>query len=174
MPKWSLSPKRPVVARATPADEAGHIVAARLLGYPLGGRPSMPGRDLRGVWGEHHIEAFAEDRGASGGREIASSVVVRLQKLVGLDIFSGPTVIEQKQAMAYVDSISATTRVLFFQNDTLSKSRTNPSLVRNHQDRLHDHQIGLHSRAPNKLSSFDRSRPNSRLEALFTRHNLNF
>lgn len=42
--------------------ESGHIVAARLLGHPLGGATVDPGSDYEGrVWGEHHMEAFAED-----------------------------------------------------------------------------------------------------------------
>ena len=51
--------------------EAGHIVAARLLGHPLGGATVDPGSGFEGrVWGERHVEAFAEGRGdASDVRE---------------------------------------------------------------------------------------------------------
>jgi hypothetical protein len=44
--------------------EAGHAVAARLLGHPLGGATVHPGPGYEGrVWGERHMEAFAEGRG---------------------------------------------------------------------------------------------------------------
>jgi hypothetical protein len=44
--------------------EAGHAVAARLLGNPLGGATVNPGPGYEGrVWGERHMEAFAEGRG---------------------------------------------------------------------------------------------------------------
>ncbi|MBR0868489.1 hypothetical protein JQ614_44720 [Bradyrhizobium diazoefficiens] len=44
--------------------ESGHIVAARLLGHPLGGATVDPGAGYEGrVWGEEHMEAFAEGRG---------------------------------------------------------------------------------------------------------------
>lgn len=44
--------------------EAGHIVAARLLGHPLGGATVDRGSGYEGrVWGEGHVEAFAEGRG---------------------------------------------------------------------------------------------------------------
>lgn len=44
--------------------EAGHIVAARLLGHSLGGATVDPGTGYEGrVWGERHVEAFTEDRG---------------------------------------------------------------------------------------------------------------
>jgi hypothetical protein len=44
--------------------EAGHIVAARLLGHALGGATVDPGPGFEGrVWGERHMEAFAEGRG---------------------------------------------------------------------------------------------------------------
>jgi len=44
--------------------EAGHAVAARLLGNPLGGATVDPGPGYEGrVWGERHMEAFAEGRG---------------------------------------------------------------------------------------------------------------
>lgn len=44
--------------------EAGHIVAARLQGHPLGGATVDPGSGFEGrVWGEGHEEAFAEGRG---------------------------------------------------------------------------------------------------------------
>lgn len=51
--------------------EAGHIVAARLLGHPLGGATVDPGTGFEGrVWGEAHVEAFAEGRAdASDVRE---------------------------------------------------------------------------------------------------------
>jgi hypothetical protein len=51
--------------------EAGHAVAARLLGHPLGGATVNPGPGYEGrVWGERHMEAFAEGRGdASNIRE---------------------------------------------------------------------------------------------------------
>ncbi|MGY4496956.1 hypothetical protein ACVWYH_000883 [Bradyrhizobium sp. GM24.11] len=51
--------------------EAGHIVAARLLGHRLGGATVDPGSGYEGrVWGEAHEEAFAEGRGdASDVRE---------------------------------------------------------------------------------------------------------
>lgn len=51
--------------------EAGHIVAARLQGHPLGGATVDPGSGFEGrVWGEGHEEAFAEGRGdASDVRE---------------------------------------------------------------------------------------------------------
>jgi hypothetical protein len=44
--------------------EAGHAVAARLLGHPLGGATVDPGPGYEGrVWGEHHAEAFSQGRG---------------------------------------------------------------------------------------------------------------
>lgn len=44
--------------------EAGHAVAARLLGHLLGGATVDPGPGYEGrVWGERHAEAFAEGRG---------------------------------------------------------------------------------------------------------------
>jgi hypothetical protein len=44
--------------------EAGHVVAARLLGHSLGGATVDPGPGYEGrVWGEHHMEAFKERRG---------------------------------------------------------------------------------------------------------------
>lgn len=51
--------------------EGGHIVAARLLGHPLGGATVDPGPGYEGrVWGERHVEAFTEGRGdASDVRE---------------------------------------------------------------------------------------------------------
>jgi hypothetical protein len=51
--------------------EAGHAVAARLLGHPLGGATVDPGPGYEGrVWGEHHAEAFSQGRGdASNVRE---------------------------------------------------------------------------------------------------------
>jgi hypothetical protein len=51
--------------------EAGHAVAARLLGHPVGGATVNPGPGYEGrVWGERHMEAFAEGRGdASNIRE---------------------------------------------------------------------------------------------------------
>jgi hypothetical protein len=46
--------------------EVGHAVAARLLGHPLGGATVTPGPGFEGrVWGERHVEAFAEGRGTS-------------------------------------------------------------------------------------------------------------
>ncbi|KWV59815.1 hypothetical protein AS156_30285 [Bradyrhizobium macuxiense] len=43
--------------------EAGHAVAARLLGHPLGGATIDPGPGYEGrVWGAAHAEAFAEGR----------------------------------------------------------------------------------------------------------------
>jgi hypothetical protein len=57
--------------RRVAIHEAGHIVAARVLGHPLGGATVDPGSDYEGrVWGEAHEEAFAEGRGdASDVRE---------------------------------------------------------------------------------------------------------
>lgn len=57
--------------------EAGHIVAARLLGHPLGGATVDPGTGFEGrVWGEGHVEAFAEGRGdASDVRETIAPVM---------------------------------------------------------------------------------------------------
>jgi hypothetical protein len=51
--------------------EAGHAVCARLLGHPLGGATVDPGTGYQGrVWGERHVEAFANGRGdASDVRE---------------------------------------------------------------------------------------------------------
>jgi hypothetical protein len=44
--------------------EAGHAVAARLLGHPLGGATVDPGPGYEGrIWGEHHVEAFSQGRG---------------------------------------------------------------------------------------------------------------
>jgi hypothetical protein len=44
--------------------EAGHAVAARLLGHSLGGATVDPGPGYEGrVWGERHTEAFTERRG---------------------------------------------------------------------------------------------------------------
>lgn len=44
--------------------EAGHAVAARLLGHLLGGATVDPGPGYEGrVWGPHHVEAYAEGRG---------------------------------------------------------------------------------------------------------------
>jgi hypothetical protein len=43
--------------------ESGHAVAARLLGHSLGGATVTPGTGYEGrVWGERHVEAFAEGR----------------------------------------------------------------------------------------------------------------
>lgn len=57
--------------------EAGHIVAARLLGHPLGGATVDPGPGYEGrVWGEGHEEAFAEGRGdAADVREAIAPVM---------------------------------------------------------------------------------------------------
>ncbi|HWX29473.1 MAG TPA: hypothetical protein VNZ53_18765 [Steroidobacteraceae bacterium] len=57
--------------------EAGHAVAARLLGHPLGGATVDPGPGYEGrVWGEQHMEAFAEGRGdASDVREVLAPVM---------------------------------------------------------------------------------------------------
>ena len=51
--------------------EAGHAVCARVLGHALGGATVDPGPCYEGrVWGEGHVEAFAEGRGdASDVRE---------------------------------------------------------------------------------------------------------
>jgi hypothetical protein len=51
--------------------EAGHAVAARLLGHPLGGATVDPGPGYEGrVWGERYAEAFTNGRGdASHVRE---------------------------------------------------------------------------------------------------------
>jgi hypothetical protein len=51
--------------------EAGHCVAARLLGHPLGGATVDPGPGYEGrVWGELYAEAFTNGRGdASHVRE---------------------------------------------------------------------------------------------------------
>ncbi len=51
--------------------EAGHAVAARLLGHEVGGATVNPGPGYEGrVWGERHEEAFAKGRGdASHVRE---------------------------------------------------------------------------------------------------------
>jgi hypothetical protein len=51
--------------------EAGHAVCARLLGHLLGGATIDPGTGYQGrVWGERHVEAFANGRGdASDVRE---------------------------------------------------------------------------------------------------------
>lgn len=44
--------------------EAGHAVAARLLGHPPGGATVDPGPGYEGrVWGERHVEAFTNGRG---------------------------------------------------------------------------------------------------------------
>jgi hypothetical protein len=44
--------------------EAGHAVCARLLGNHVGGATVDPGPGYEGrVWGERHVEAFAEGRG---------------------------------------------------------------------------------------------------------------
>jgi hypothetical protein len=41
--------------------EAGHAVCARLLGHALGGATVDPGPGYEGrVWGERHVEAYAE------------------------------------------------------------------------------------------------------------------
>jgi hypothetical protein len=55
--------------------EAGHAVAARLLGHPLGGATVTPGTGFEGrVWGERHVEAFTEGRGdAADVREALAS-----------------------------------------------------------------------------------------------------
>jgi len=57
--------------------EAGHAVAARLLGNPLGGATVNPGPGYEGrVWGERHMEAFAEGRGdASDVRAVLAPVM---------------------------------------------------------------------------------------------------
>jgi hypothetical protein len=51
--------------------EAGHAICARLLGHAIGGATVDPGPGYEGrVWGERHMEAFAEARGdASDVRE---------------------------------------------------------------------------------------------------------
>jgi hypothetical protein len=53
------------------SHEAGHCVAARLLGHPLGGATVDPGPGYEGrVWGECYAEAFTNGRGdASHVRE---------------------------------------------------------------------------------------------------------
>jgi len=44
--------------------EAGHAVAARLLGHPLGGATVDPGPGYEGrIWGERYVEAFSQGRG---------------------------------------------------------------------------------------------------------------
>jgi hypothetical protein len=44
--------------------EAGHAVAARLLGHPLGGATVNPGPGYEGrIWGERYVEAFSQGRG---------------------------------------------------------------------------------------------------------------
>jgi hypothetical protein len=57
--------------------EGGHAIAARLLGQPLGGATVDPGPGYQGrVWGERHMEAFAEGRGdASDVREALAPVM---------------------------------------------------------------------------------------------------
>jgi hypothetical protein len=57
--------------------EGGHIVAARLLGHPLGGATVDPGPGYEGrVWGERHMEAFTEGRGdASDVREVLAPLM---------------------------------------------------------------------------------------------------
>jgi hypothetical protein len=57
--------------------EAGHAVAARLLGHSLGGATVSPGPGYEGrVWGERHVEAFAEGGGdASDVREALAPVM---------------------------------------------------------------------------------------------------
>jgi hypothetical protein len=53
------------------SHEAGHCVAARLLGHPLGGATVDPGPGYEGrIWGECYAEAFTNGRGdASHVRE---------------------------------------------------------------------------------------------------------
>ncbi|APG06969.1 hypothetical protein BKD09_01385 [Bradyrhizobium japonicum] len=57
--------------------ESGHIVAARLLGHSLGGATVDPGSGYEGkVWGERHVEAFAEGRGdASDVQEALAQIM---------------------------------------------------------------------------------------------------
>ena len=57
--------------------EAGHAVAARLLGHPLGGATVDPGPGFEGrVWGERHMEAFTDGRGdASDVRAVLAPVM---------------------------------------------------------------------------------------------------
>jgi hypothetical protein len=57
--------------------EAGHCVAARLLGHPLGGATVDPGPGYEGrVWGELYVEAFTNGRGdASHVRETLAPVM---------------------------------------------------------------------------------------------------
>lgn len=57
--------------------ESGHILAARLLGNPLGGATVEPGPGFEGrVWGEYHMDAFAEGRGdASDVRDALASLM---------------------------------------------------------------------------------------------------
>ena len=57
--------------------EAGHAVCARLLGHALGGATVDPGPGYEGrVWGERHVEAFAEGRGdATDVREALAPVM---------------------------------------------------------------------------------------------------
>ncbi|WP_271525883.1 hypothetical protein [Bradyrhizobium sp. CCBAU 53380] len=57
--------------------ESSHIVAARLLGHPLGGAKVDPGSGYEGkVWGERQVEAFAEGHGdASDVREVLAPVM---------------------------------------------------------------------------------------------------
>src|ERR1700730_14889259 len=44
--------------------EAGHAVAGRLLGHPLGGATVDPGPGYEGrIWGERYVEAFTQGRG---------------------------------------------------------------------------------------------------------------
>jgi hypothetical protein len=57
--------------------EAGHAVAARLLGNPLGGASVNPGPGYEGrVWGERHMEAFADGRGDAGDMRAALAPVM--------------------------------------------------------------------------------------------------
>jgi hypothetical protein len=73
----------PVPGRSFDSDvriavhEAGHAVAARLLGHPLGGATVDPGPGYEGrVWGERHMEAFTEGRGdASDVREVLAPLM---------------------------------------------------------------------------------------------------
>jgi hypothetical protein len=72
--------------------ESGHAVAARLLGHSLGGATVNPGPGFQGrVWGERHMEAFAEGRGdASDIREALAPVMPKAgeDRTAVSDVFS--------------------------------------------------------------------------------------
>jgi hypothetical protein len=72
--------------------EAGHAIAARLLGHALGGATVNPGSGFEGrVWGERHVVAFAEGRGdASDIRETLTPVMPKAgeERSTVSDVFS--------------------------------------------------------------------------------------